>query len=69
MVIKVVNSTDGHFKGQSFIGSTLEEAIMPLVEHAGLFNIKITETKVILSNSNYLIVARITKYNQANEVI
>ena len=60
MVIKVVNSTDGHFKGQFFSGSTLEEAIMPLIEHAGQFNnIKIMSNKVILSNSNYLIVARI----------
>jgi len=62
MVIKVVNSTDGYFKGQSFSGSTLELAVMPLVEHAGAFdNIKITEAKVILSNSNYCIVARITQ--------
>lgn len=62
MVIKVVNSTDGHFKGHSFSGSTLELAIMPIIEHTGTFDdIKIMETKVILSNSNYCLVARITQ--------
>ena len=62
MRLKVINSTDDHFRGQYLRGSTLEEAIMPLVKAVGDFDvIKIINDRVILQNSNYLIIAEIIK--------
>ena len=60
MVIKVIKSTDAHFIGSVYSGATLDEAIMPLIKAVGDFmDIEIIGDKLVMKNSNYLLIARI----------
>ena len=60
IMIRIIKTTDGRFRGLVLSGSTLEQAIMPLIEEVGDFtSIKITEGRLQLQNSNYTIIAKI----------
>jgi len=60
MQIRIIKSTDGHFCGQVLSGSTIEEAVLPLVERMGeSAETIIKDKKITLRTSNYMVVAMI----------